>query len=144
MDEIADRVAITGLYARYCWALSTHDWDAIDSLMLPSAWIDATAFGGPALPWSSFKGYVAEALGRAESFYTATSVFADVRGTTASAVAAFVAHLSFPDGDEGRVVIDEGGWFLDELRHDDNGWVVESRVEKLGFMATVEVPAAES
>jgi hypothetical protein len=140
MDGTADRVAITELYARYCWALSTHDWDAIDPLISPTASIDATAFGGPAVPWSSFKKYVAEALGPAETFYTATSVFADVRGENARAVAAFVAHLSFPAGDEGHVVIDEGGWFVDDLRRDENGWVVESRVERLGFMTPEEVP----
>jgi hypothetical protein len=136
MDETADRVAVTELYARYCWALSTHEWDAIDPLILSTASIDATAFGGPSLPWSSFKQYVVEALGPAETFYTATSVVTDVRGIEASAVAAFVAHLSFPTGDEGRIVIDEGGWFVDELRRDQNDWVVASRVEKLGFMTT--------
>lgn len=144
MDRIADRVAIAELYARYCWALSTHDWDAIDALVLPTASIDATAFGGPSLPWSSFKRYVAEALGSAETFYAATSVVSDVRGSAASTVAAFVAHLSFPAGGEGRIVIDEGGWFVDELGRNENGWVVESRVEKLGFMATRQVATGES
>ena len=142
MDGTADRVAITELYARYCWALSTKDWDAIDPLILPTASIDATAFGGPSLPWSSFKPYVVEALGAAEMFYTATSIVTDLRGRAASAVAGFVAHLSFPAGDEGRVVIDEGGWFVDELRREENGWVVESRVERIGFMTTTHVPAS--
>jgi hypothetical protein len=36
-DELADRVAIVDVTIAYCWALDTHDWDALDYVFLPDA-----------------------------------------------------------------------------------------------------------
>jgi ketosteroid isomerase-like protein len=36
-DEIADRLAIVDVTIAYCWALDTHDFDALDDVFTPDA-----------------------------------------------------------------------------------------------------------
>ena len=43
--ELADRLAIQDLIARYPLAVDGQDWDALDELFVPDARIDFTAFG---------------------------------------------------------------------------------------------------
>jgi len=123
-NEADDRAAIADLYARYCWALSVHDWDAIDALVLPDARIDATAFGGPCLAWPEFKAFLADFMSDAQSFYTPTGLVVDFASGAADAKAGFVANLSFSTPDGGRLEISEGGWFLDSLTKTGDGWRV--------------------
>lgn len=141
-DEVADRSAITDLYARYCWALSTHDWDAMDSMYVDSATIDATALGGEKLRWPELKARYAESRSEHRIFCTATSIVIDLDGDVANVVAAFLANVSFPGGDDTRVELSEGGWLVDRLQRTVNGWRVTERVYRVGFQTTTNIPAS--
>jgi hypothetical protein len=141
-DEPADRVAITDLYARYCWALRNHDWDTMDSVFVESATIDVTAFGGPKMQWPDFKAWFAKSLPETRIFCTTTSILTDLHGDAADVVAAFLANLSSPGDGDTRIDVSEGGWFIDRLERTANGWRVAGRLYRAGFQTTTTSPAS--
>src|SRR4051812_44762297 len=61
LTELADRLAIQDLIARYPLAVDGRDWDALDELFTPDARIDFTAFGGPAGDLASTKSFPPDA-----------------------------------------------------------------------------------
>ena len=142
MDDPSDRAAIAEMYARYAFALSTQNWSELDRFVLADASYDATAYGAPSvMPWSEFRSWAAEALSAVQGFHTVTGVLVDdLSDFGAKATACFVAALSADAGDGTRIEISEGGWFFDDLVRTTEGWRVQARVEKLGFMRTSGAP----
>jgi SnoaL-like domain len=57
LDEIADRLAIEQVIARYVHALDARDYDTLDDVFLPDARFDLTEAGGIAGPWVEVKRY---------------------------------------------------------------------------------------
>ena len=46
LEEIADRLAIEYVIARYVHALDARDYDALDDAFMPDTWFDLTEAGG--------------------------------------------------------------------------------------------------
>jgi hypothetical protein len=46
IEEISDRLEIQALLTRYTIAIDTHDWELLDTVFTPDAWIDYESSGG--------------------------------------------------------------------------------------------------
>ena len=46
LQEISDRIEIQDLLSRYTDAIDRRDWDALDGVFTPDAFIDYTSVGG--------------------------------------------------------------------------------------------------
>ena len=62
LEEISDRMEIQDLLVAYSYAIDTRDWDALDRVFTPDAWIDYTEFGGSAGNLEDTKKFLAEAM----------------------------------------------------------------------------------
>jgi hypothetical protein len=60
--EIADRLAIQDLIARYAVIIDSRDFDALDALFTPDARIDFTTFNGPVGSLTEIKAFLAASL----------------------------------------------------------------------------------
>ncbi len=62
LDEIADRLAIGQVIARYVHALDARDYDTLDDVFLPDTRFDLTEAGGIAGSWVEVKRYYQDNL----------------------------------------------------------------------------------
>ena len=74
-EEIADRLAIEQVIARYVHALDARDYDALDDVFAADARFDLTEAGGIAGSWAEVKKYYQDNLG---AFADYQHVFANV------------------------------------------------------------------
>jgi hypothetical protein len=74
-DEIADRLAIGQVIARYVHALDARDYDTLDDVFLPDARFDLREAGGIAGSWAEVKRYYQDNL---EAFVDYQHVFSNV------------------------------------------------------------------
>jgi hypothetical protein len=75
LDEIADRLGIEQVIARYVHALDARDYDALDDVFLPDTCFDLTEGGGIAGSWTEVKRYYQDNL---EAFADYQHVFSNV------------------------------------------------------------------
>jgi hypothetical protein len=75
LDEIADRLAIGQVIARYVHALDARDYDTLDDVFLPDTRFDLTEGGGIAGSWAEVKRYYQDNL---EAFVDYQHVFSNV------------------------------------------------------------------
>jgi hypothetical protein len=75
LDEIADRMAIGQVIARYVHALDTRDYDTLDDVFLPDTRFNLTEGGGIAGSWVEVKRYYQDNL---EAFVDYQHVFSNV------------------------------------------------------------------
>src|SRR5512140_2159550 len=124
VQELADRVEIEQLMARYARALDAHDADQIRALYAPTFIADYESVSGiPARPVSSaaFARMVAAGLGPLQTQHLIGSTLITVRGDDASgSFYALVHHWKRgPAGEEAYV---QWGGYDVEFRRLDGGW----------------------
>ena len=61
-QELSDRLEIQDLLVDYSHAIDTRDWDALDRIFTPDAFIDYSVFGGSAGDLATTKQFLATAL----------------------------------------------------------------------------------
>ena len=62
LQQISDRIEIDDLLARDARAIDTGEWDRLDEVFTADAYIDYTATGGIAGPYSDVKKWLADTL----------------------------------------------------------------------------------
>jgi len=108
VQEMSDRLEIQDLLARYCEAIDSHDWDALDDIFTADAIIDYTAAGGAKGNLPETKAYLERAL---EQFFNPMVVERDGQ-----------PHTLFV-----------GIWYCDELIRTKAGWRIQHRREELSY-----------
>lgn len=134
LQEIADKLEINELLARYCHALDQKDWSAFHAVFLPDSTLDFTAFGGPKGSPSDLENYfkpILESL--ANTQHTVSTVKVDLAGDSASARSAAIVPMTAktPDGQESTFV--SGLWYEDELVRKAEGWRIKTRTQVRGW-----------
>ena len=137
-QEVADRLAIHDLLARYCHAIDQHRWTDLRALFADDARVDFTAFGGPRGDADMLIAFLQRVVeGLAGSYHSTTSIMCDLDGDRATVRSAAHVVLSSkgPDGDEQHNHV--GLWYEDELARAPTGWRFARRTQKRAWVGTV-------
>jgi hypothetical protein len=134
-QEVADRVEILDLLARYSSAVDRRAWEEMDDLFTPDAVLDFTATGGIAGGVARHKEFNAQVLtGFAGSQHVMGLPVLSVEGDTATS-----RSICF-----NPMVVDEqhvffvGLWYDDRLVRTADGWRFSSRVQQRSFFHNFE------
>jgi hypothetical protein len=135
--ELADRLAIQDLIARYPIAVDGRDWDALDDLFTPDAHIDFTAFGGPAAGLADVKVFLRDALGgfrRTQHMMGLPAI--TLSGDTATSRTS-CSNPMVMDGADGEISVWLIGlWYDDEFGRTPDGWRFTSRKQERSYFIT--------
>jgi hypothetical protein len=131
MQEISDRFEIQDLLVRYCYAIDTQDWDALDNVFTPDAFIDYSVFGGSSGDLETTKEFLGSSMPMLKSFQhmIAGSQIA-IDGDTAEGKT--MCHN--PMVMDGGQLMFCGLWYRDRFVRTDAGWRIRERVEEKCYM----------
>ena len=134
LQELSDRLEIQDLQTAYSTAIDTRDWDALDHVFTPDAYIDYTVFGGSAGTLAETKAFLAKAMPMFAGFqHMVATSHVKLSGNRASAKT--ICHnpmvLARPGGETHVFVC--GLWYHDEYLRTLDGWRITRRVEEKCF-----------
>ena len=134
LEEISDRLEIQDLFVRYTYAIDTQDWDALDQVFTPDAFIDYSAMGGSAGDLPSTKKFLSDAMPNFPSFQHMTSSSTiTVNGDTADAKTICHNPMVLDTNDDPTLMLC-GLWYVDKLVRTADGWRIKERVEQKSYM----------
>ena len=140
-QEISDRLEIQDLLVDYSHAVDSRNWDALDDVFTPDAFIDYRAFGGSSGDLATTKEFLASALAAFPGFQhlVATSkvtVDGDV------AVGRTICHnpMVLQESEAGPRMMFCGLWYLDRFVRTPSGWRIAERVEEKCYMHVAPPP----
>lgn len=133
--EADDRAALQRLAIAYANAIDAREWDRLDAVFQPDAWIDYTAAGGIAGCYPEVRAWLPESLGLFGGFMHFVGNFSYcIDGDTATGQVACLNPMVLPDlipGLKRTMVI--GVWYEDEYRRTEHGWRITRRCERKSF-----------
>ena len=138
LQEISDRLEIQDLLVAYSHAIDTQDWDALDDVFTPDAFIDYSAFGGSAGDLPSTKKFLANAMPNFASFQhmVATSKVT-IDGDEAEGRTICHNPMVIDTGNGNTHVFYCGLWYVDKFVRTPDGWRIKERVEEKSYMHNV-------
>ncbi|MEV0385154.1 nuclear transport factor 2 family protein [Nonomuraea sp. NPDC050643] len=125
-QEIADRLEITALLARYTHAIDSSRWDLLDEVFSPDAVIDYTSSGGIRGTRDDVKEWLAEVLAHWPArLHLVGAAHIDFLDDEARVSAPFTDTLAptremVAAGTEG--FLHGGGWYHHRVRRTPDGW----------------------
>ncbi|MEO3803648.1 nuclear transport factor 2 family protein [Nonomuraea sp. B1E8] len=135
-QEIADRLEITGLLARYCHALDSGRWHLLDEVFTPGAVIDYTSAGGVRGTRDEVTAWLAGVLAHWPGrLHLIGAPIIDVRDGEARVSAPFTDTLA-PTKDlvagpqAAGGFLHGGGWYHHRMRRTSGGWRSVELVEE--------------
>lgn len=134
LQEISDRLEIQDLAVAYSHAIDFHDWDALDDVFTPDAFIDYTSSGGVAGTLPEIKKFLAEVLPTFPGYQhmVATHKVA-IDGDRAEGRS--ICHnpmiLNTPDG---KRTVYVGAWYVDKYVRTPEGWRITERIEDTCYL----------
>lgn len=134
VQEISDRIEIQDLLARYTQAIDQRDWDALDRVFTPDAYIDYSAMGGESGGVSEIKDFLARVMPMFESTqHLLGSSVVDIDGDTANARTICHNPMVLRGGDDPHLLVC-GLWYRDKLVRTPAGWRISERVEERSYI----------
>jgi hypothetical protein len=133
IEEISDRLEIQDLLVRYSYAIDTRDFDDLDNVFTPDAWIDYSVFGGTAGPLGETKEFLKQAMPMFASFQHMVSTSQiNIDGDTAKVRTICHNPMVMPVGDETKIFFC-GLWYVDDMVRTPDGWRIAKRVEEKSY-----------
>lgn len=125
-QEIADRLEIGELLARYVLAVDGGDWDLLDTVFTPDATIDYSASGGARGDRETMKRWLAEVLvawpGRQHLIGAVTVTVGGDEATVRAAFADTLAPTRSMIAADAKGFLRGGGWYNHRLTRTAEGW----------------------
>src|SRR5581483_3679890 len=131
LAEISDRLEIQQLMVTYSNAIDRRDFDRLDAVFTPDAYIDYRAMGGIDGRYPQVKAWLRPALQSFPHYYhliANTEVVLEADSATARTVCFNPMEVPLPQG--GTQVMFLGLWYLDKLIRTPEGWRISERVEE--------------
>lgn len=127
LSEISDRLEIQQLVIDYATAIDQRNFDDLDVVFTPDAYIDYRVMGGIDGTFAKVKAWLADVLPDFPAYYHLVGNF-DIRlsGDTASARTMCFNPLKFDDGPK---ILLCALWYEDEFIRTPEGWRITRRVE---------------
>jgi hypothetical protein len=137
-DEIADRLAIQDLLTRYCRAIDGLDWELLDTVFVPDAFVDYTSSGGIQGGYPEVRAWLAQVLPhfpvRQHLVTNFHVVFDGTARERASSRTYFYNPMGRPQPDGSVKLFFVGGWYVDELVRTAAGWRIARRIEQQSWV----------
>jgi hypothetical protein len=135
--EIADRLEIQDLIARYAVIIDSHDFDALDQLFTPGAQIDFSTFNGPVGDVTQIKAFLRASL----PFFTRSQhmmglPLITLSGDTAHARTSCNNPMISEKTDGRTSVWLIGLWYDDDLVRTADGWRFSARNQIRSYTIT--------
>jgi ketosteroid isomerase-like protein len=138
LQEISDRMEIQQLITVYANAIDRRDFDALDRVFTPDAYIDYRALGGIDGRFPAIKVWLGQVLPTFPRYtHLVGNIEVEVSGDTARARTACInpMEVTLPGG--GTQVMLLGLWYADQFVRTRDGWRMSERVEEPGFQHNV-------
>lgn len=137
LQDVADKLEIQELLARYCHALDQQDWPAFRRVFAPNAVLDFSAFGGPHGSVDELEAFLLPILsGLANTQHTVSTVKIDLQGDRAQARSAAIVPMTTMAKDGRESTFISGLWYEDSLIRSVDGWRIISRKQVRGWAAS--------
>jgi hypothetical protein len=138
LQEISDRIEIHDLLVRYSHAIDTRNFDALDEVFTPDAFIDYSSMGGAKGRLPEIKEFLRKAMAQFSGFqHMIANSMIELRGDTATGRT--ICHnpmvMTRPDGS--THVFYCGLWYVDALVRTPRGWRIRERVEEKCYFHNV-------
>jgi hypothetical protein len=135
LEEISDRLEIQELLVSYSHAIDFKNFDELDDVFTPDAFIDYTAFGGPSGPYPEVKKFLVDTMPMFSSYYHMVSTSKVVlNGDAATGVTICHNPMVLPGGDGSDQVFVCGLWYHDKYVRTPQGWRISERVEQKTYV----------
>jgi 3-phenylpropionate/cinnamic acid dioxygenase small subunit len=142
-QALVDRLEIEQVLRAYAWALDAKEFDGLDEVFTPDAFLDYTTAGGIKGDYPEVKTWLASVLPHFPSYQHLISnveVTFDPGGDTATSRAAFYNPMGHDKADGKRVYFHCGGEYRDQWVRTGDGWRIKDRFEQTSWMDG-ELPA---
>lgn len=135
LQEVADRIEIHEVLARYCHALDQKDWPAFRALFTEDATLDFTAFGGPKGSAGELEAFLTPVLeGVAGSQHMVSTVMIDIEGDRARSRSAAIVPMTIATVEGREETSFSGLWYEDQLARTAAGWRIYVRKQVRGWV----------
>jgi len=129
LRDVADRMQIADLMARYADMVDRRDWPKMDRIFAIEATIDFRASGGRLGPFREMLAWLDRAL---ESWpmhlHMITNLIVDLDGDSASSSCYFHATIGRESHEGAQYTVTPSGRYLDRLIRTSDGWRIVERV----------------
>ncbi len=130
LQEISDRIEIQDLLVRYSHCIDTRNWDGLDEVFTPDAFIDYTALGGSKGTLRETKEFLGKSMVLFKSFqHMISNIVLEIDGDDATA-RTILHNPMVMDRDGKEHVFVCGLWYVDKLVRSEQGWRSRERVEE--------------
>ena len=143
LQEISDRLEIQQLMVSYSHAIDARDFDRLDTVFTPDAYIDYRALGGIDGRFPEVKAWLKPALANFPKYYHMVgNVDITLDGDTARTRLACFNPMECPLPGGGSQVMFIGLWYIDQLVRTPQGWRIRERVEESCYVHNVPASLA--
>ncbi|MEX2253988.1 MAG: nuclear transport factor 2 family protein [Acidimicrobiia bacterium] len=133
--ELADRLEIQSVLSRYAWALDAREYDRLDDVFTPDAFLDYTTAGGIKGPFPEVKAWLLKVMPFFPAYqHLISNVEVTFDGDTATSRAAFYNPMGHDRADGTRAFFHCGGEYRDEWTRTADGWRITNRFEQTIWM----------
>lgn len=141
LQEISDRLEIQQLMFDYSTAIDTKDFDILDRVFTPDAFIDYSCFGGIAGRYPEVKAWLKASLAAfPHYFHMLGNPQIKVTGDEATSKTICFNPMTTPLPGSGQLQVFYCGlWYVDKHIRTPQGWRMRERVEE--YCYTDNVPA---
>lgn len=132
-QEVADRFEIQDLLIDYAHAIDSKNWQALDVVFTPDAFIDYSAMGGAKGNLAEIKDFLAKAMPLfPHTQHLVANMQIRVEGDTGSGRIMCHNPQVMEIGGVKQIFF-LGLWYLDKYVRTDKGWRISERVEEKGW-----------
>ena len=131
LEQISDRLEIQALMTTYAHAIDRRDFDRLDAIFTPDAYIDYRAMGGIDGRYPEVKQWLGPALAHFPNYqHLVASTDIQLDGDTASARTACFnpMEIILPQGRTQIMML--GFWYVDKLVRAAAGWRISERSQQ--------------
>jgi hypothetical protein len=132
LEEISDRFEIQQLMIDYSNAIDQKQFDDLDRVFTPEAYIDYRVTGGIDGRFPEVKAWLKEVLPNFPAYYHMLGNF-DVRLDGDNASSRTICFNPMVFNAEEKQILFVGIWYVDEFIRTDEGWRMSKRVEEKCF-----------
>ncbi len=131
LQRLCDRIALEDLAIRYAHAIDRRDFDALDTVFTPDAYIDYRAMGGIDGDYAAVKRWLPQALQPFPGYMHLVGNCAfEIDGDCASGRIACFNPMVVPRPAGGSDTMFLGLWYVDAYRRTADGWRISRRAEE--------------
>jgi hypothetical protein len=131
LQHVIDQLEIQQLPITYANAIDTKNFDALDDVFTPDAYIDYRAFGGPDGKYPTIKKFLQDALPNFPHFmHLVGNVAVKISGDTATGRTACFNPMVCKLADGAEQIMYIGLWYHDKYARTPKGWRFVERIEE--------------